>query len=63
VITVHDLKTPDQPAVVRALKVACGMCHVPAGEFCRPARLGGKLVTLVHIARATAHYKEAKGER
>lgn len=62
-ITVHDLKTPDSPDVVRALKRPCGMCHVPVGEFCRPARLGGRLTTLVHMARATAHYKEAKGEK
>lgn len=62
-VTIHDLQHPDSPAVVAALKRACGLCAAPVGEFCRTIHPKGRLTTLVHLARATAHYREAKGEK
>lgn len=62
-VTIHDLLHPDSPAVVRALTVKCGMCGVPVGEFCHAVGVGKKMAGLVHLARATQHYKEAKGEK
>ena len=62
-ITIHDLQHPDQPAVVKALEIECGMCHAPPKAFCHAVGQGKKMVGLVHMARATAHYVEAKGEK
>lgn len=62
-ITIHDLQHPDHPAVVRALTRECGMCHVPPREFCHAVGKGKRMVGLVHMARATAHYKEARSEK
>lgn len=62
-VTIHDLKHPDSPVVVEALTRNCGLCGVPKGEFCHAVGVGKKMVGLVHMARATAHYKEARGEK
>ena len=62
-VTIQDIQHPDQPAVVRALTIECGMCHVPPREFCHAIGKGKKMAGLVHFARATAHYPEARGEK
>lgn len=62
-VRIEDLQDPDSPAVVQALLVECGMCHVPPREFCHAIGKGKKMASLVHMARATAHYPEAKGEK
>lgn len=62
-VTVKDLLHPDSPAVVRALKVKCGICKEPPGRFCHAVNPGKKMATLVHFARSTHHYPEAKGEK
>ena len=62
-VSIHDLQHPDQPAVIEALKVECGMCHVPPKEFCHAVGQGKKMASLVHVARATQHYPEARNEK
>lgn len=62
-ITIHDLQHPDSPAVVRALEIPCTICKVIPGYFCHAIGEGKKMAALVHMARATKHYKEAKGEK
>lgn len=61
-VSIGDLLEPDSPAVLRALKVECGICGVPPREFCHAIGKGKKMASLVHICRATQHYPEAKGE-
>lgn len=62
-VTIHDLKHPDSPAVVEALTRKCGLCGVAKGEFCHAVGVGKKMVGLVHFARATAGYAEARNEK
>ena len=62
-VSIEDLQDPDNPAVVQALTVECGMCHVPPHEFCHAVGVGKKMAALVHFCRATQHYKEARGEK
>lgn len=57
-VTIRDLKHPDQPAVVHALTVKCGMCGVPPGEFCHAIGQGKRMAGLVHFSRATQHYEK-----
>ncbi|WP_419197267.1 hypothetical protein [Mycolicibacterium austroafricanum] len=50
----------DSPEVKRALKIKCGMCGAKPGERCRSLNPGFAMVSVVHFARATAHF-ESKG--
>lgn len=52
-VSIHDLKHPDSPAVVKALTVQCGICKVSAGEFCHAIGRGKRMAALVHYERAT----------